>query len=461
MATTAALALCASAVAPGSIEASATPAPASAANDPILVPIPAAAGTCARFVTDEGRVFGWDSAAGRSFRWVIDGDVEHTPAGTGSVVDVNAAGVALLASGDLWLADGSVLDLTPFLPVDFYATDLGATIVAGTFPSGTSRRFGVWSATAGFVDLGTGSGTNVFVTDVNELDQLIGHRTTAQGIERGFTWSAATGIVQLGTVLGSNSNISPTVITDAGMVAGDANPNASPEVRAFRWTPATGMVVGPTGTVTSPTAANSSGLIVGTSPGPFTPFGFGWKGSAFDDHLYSGPPTAVNSHDQVVGYANSGAWIQDASSFTDLGDFRSYALDINNLGLVAGCIADPEDDLISHAAVWVVDTEVAIHWTAAEYARIQQLMAFYDMDYDELTKFGVYVAAFINGIDPSPTPTPITVDPPGTAQTQTITWQPDEIALLEAVKHRWVLDDEGAHRWGYMLLSFIATIQGS
>ncbi len=83
------------------------------------------------------------------------------------------------------------------------------------------------------------------------------------------------------------------------------------------------------------------------------------------------------------------------------------------------------------------------------------------MDYDELTKFGVYVAAFINGIDPSPTPTPITVDPPGTAHTQTITWHPDEIALLETVKHRWVLDDEGAHRWGYLLLSFIATLQGA
>ena len=68
--------------------------------------------------------------------------------------------------------------------------------------------------------------------------------------------------------------------------------------------------------------------------------------------------------------------------------------------------------------------------------------------------------AFLNALDPSPTPTPVTIDPPGHDVTRTVTWSATDLPLLEAVKTRWVQDDEGAHRLGFYLLSFLTALSG-
>lgn len=105
-------------------------------------------------------------------------------------------------------------------------------------------------------------------------------------------------------------------------------------------------------------------------------------------------------------------------------------------------------------------TSVVVHWSAGEQARMTQLRSFYGMNDDQLVKYGIQVLAFINAIDPSPTPTPVTLGSPGTAGTQTVVWTTSELPMLNTVKARWVLNNEDAHRFGFTVLSFIAAIQG-
>ena len=107
-----------------------------------------------------------------------------------------------------------------------------------------------------------------------------------------------------------------------------------------------------------------------------------------------------------------------------------------------------------------ITRRVAVHWTAAEYDRLVAIAPFYGSTPDQLPKVGVAAVAFIIGIAPSPTPTPVVLEPAGSAVTQTIEWQPDELFFLDNVKARFVFSDEDAHRFSVYLLGFLASVQG-
>jgi hypothetical protein len=106
--------------------------------------------------------------------------------------------------------------------------------------------------------------------------------------------------------------------------------------------------------------------------------------------------------------------------------------------------------------------EVVVGWTAIEHARLVELLDFYGYDTtEELAHFGIYVLAFINAIDPQPGPTPVVLGPAGTSTSTSVTWLDDDVAALDVVRQRWELSDADAHRWGFMVLNFIAALSGA
>ena len=128
------------------------------------------------------------------------------------------------------------------------------------------------------------------------------------------------------------------------------------------------------------------------------------------------------------------------------------------------CYVDAGDTATNCEQLVVVPLprRVAVRLSTAEGARLDQLVRFYSAQNEtELMRFGIQVLAFINAIDPQPSPTPVVVPPPAqVGATMTIVWGSSEFSMLDTVKTRWQLDDEGAHRWGFLVLSFIAAIQG-
>lgn len=129
------------------------------------------------------------------------------------------------------------------------------------------------------------------------------------------------------------------------------------------------------------------------------------------------------------------------------------------------CYVDAGDTAINCEQLVVVPLprRVAVRLSSAETARLDELMTFYSAQNEtELMRFGVQVLAFINAIDPQPGPTPVVVPPPTqVGTTMTVVWESTGFEMLDTVKARWQLDDEGAHRWGFLVLSFIAALQGA
>ena len=439
---------------------------------------------CAYDVNDTGTVIGTsDRTNGRDFGgfvWTTDqGMVDPLPDETDwtQIDSLNNQG-DLLINRNLRRANGDLTPISTIISPNASAASVNDSLeIAGSFVDAQFRNHAMfWSEATGRVDLGTLGSADARAHRINRHGAIYGTRTTSGGWTRAFTWAPGGVVTNLGALGGTSSDVNPVGINDSGWIAGTATV-AEGANRPFVWRPGIGMTnLGTLGGFEAEAIAiNNRGQVLGRSQtGAFLQPDryFIWHPSTglVDIGLGVGPSpsfsaTDFNDHAQIVGTISSPAAVEAATwdavnGLQTLAGSAGRARAINNHGQVVGCtfIAEAGE---SHAALWTVETPVQVHWSAAEYARIQQLVTFYDMDYDELTRFGVYVAAFINGIDPSPTPTPITVDPPGTAHTQTITWHPDEIALLEAVKHRWVLDDEDAHRWGYLLLSFIATLQGA
>ena len=129
------------------------------------------------------------------------------------------------------------------------------------------------------------------------------------------------------------------------------------------------------------------------------------------------------------------------------------------------CFVDAGDTAVNCEQLVVVPLprRVAVRLSSAEAARLDQLVTFYAAQNEtELMRFGVQVLAFINAIDPQPGPTPVVVPPPTqVGTTMTVVWESTGFEMLDTVKARWQLDDEGAHRWGFLVLSFIAALQGA
>lgn len=436
--------------------------------------------SCGTIINDDGVVLGQSHRNGGStvengFVWdPSNGMVDVNPARQDTLaVALNANGTAI-AGTTMRYADGTLIDLEQLIAENLHPTainDLGH--IGGSFFDGQTleEHAFVWDPVAGLHDLGTFAGFGAQVVDLNERGQAVGrYQSALYGSGRGFFWDPATGLTDLGTFVPSGGLARRhRVMNDAAQVIGRTPQGAVIWRPDIGFTEVTGLGSGPR---TSLTAINEHGHVVGSAtPTPNgIPRAMFWSPeTGMLDMGRAGEGWDLNDHGQAIGYSWLGpAFLWDpVGGATDLPPVpgisfpRPTPQSLNNVGQVVGCVQVLGFEFMTyHAAIWTVSTSIQIHWTAAEYARLQQISSFYGSTPSELPKVGVAALAFIIGLIPSPAPTPVVLDPAGTDTTQTIVWQPDELPFLEAVKTRFALDDEDAHRFAIYLLGYLAAIQG-
>jgi hypothetical protein len=188
-------------------------------------------------------------------------------------------------------------------------------------------------------------------------------------------------------------------------------------------------------------------------------------GLDFDDQ--SGDLVAVNTSQRLFRASMSTrtivtGWNLDLTGF-GIEDSRAVEVIGNQLFVSDGLDTRSSSDPKNHA-IFVLDVgprSVAVHLSSSEATRAAQLVNVFDAaNVDDLLQRGVGLLAFLNALSPSPTPTPADLDPPGTAVTRTVTWTASALPNLEAVKVRWAVNDEDAHRLGFYLISFLAALSG-
>src|SRR5262245_14137015 len=223
---------------------------------------------------DGGEVTGFSSLAGDSavgaFMWTAaDGmvnlgtlggnyKVPLAMSGSGQIVgsssltklDVTAGPTFLGVGSDgteiihafTWTASGGFVDLgtlggrqSSASSVNNSGDVVGLSITEDNF---TSRAFR-WTSAEGMVDLGTLGGSDSEATAINDKRQIVGWSTTADGAPHAFVWTATDGMTDLGTLGGFQSFAA--AINGAGQVVGFSE---TPDGlgHAFLWTLNDGMV---------------------------------------------------------------------------------------------------------------------------------------------------------------------------------------------------------------------------
>jgi probable HAF family extracellular repeat protein len=186
---------------------------------------------------------------------------------------------------------------------------------------------------------------------INNRGQVAGFTRGTQ-INRAFRWSPATGLLDLGSLPGGSST-SATGINDAGQVVGSAQVGTLGPSHAFRYTDGAGMV--DLGTLPGHTNSlaggiNNAGQVTGSStapPPPGLPFrytdGAGMQSLGLPPGATSAGGTAINSSGQVAATAKvSGVdrafRYTDGTGWRDLGSLGggAFAAAINDAGQVAG-----------------------------------------------------------------------------------------------------------------------------
>jgi probable HAF family extracellular repeat protein len=196
------------------------------------------------------------------------------------------------------------------------------------------------------VDLGALPGSSGGVARaINAFGQVVGY----SGGAHAFLWQTATGMQDLGTLPGGAGSRALD-INDQAQVVGSSY-TAVGKLHAFLWQPSTGM------------------QDLGTLPGD--------EYTATHDISFS-EALGINNQGQVVGDSSAGrnihAFVWQASTgMHDLGTLggpNSYALDINDLGLVVGWSSTATGKL--HAFLWQPNTGMrdlgSLPGEAASYA---------------------------------------------------------------------------------------------
>lgn len=104
--------------------------------------------------------------------------------------------------------------------------------------------------------------------------------------------------------------------------------------------------------------------------------------------------------------------------------------------------------------------QIFMSWTSAEDARLQQMATYLATTPEQLQHDAVWFLAFLENLSGSTAPTPATLPPAGTATTRITNGGASEVAVLDAVKAKYVVDDADAHRVGVYLLSFLLGLAG-
>ncbi len=205
-------------------------------------------------------------------------------------------------------------------------------------------------------DLGTLGGPNANVGALNDYGQIAGSATVdaAGEVYHAYRWSKATGMVDLNPP-GSGRSFG-NAINNRGWVAGAVAtaPGRSP-LHAFRWTPASGVVdLGSFGNVSSASALNEAGTVVGYSEGPELGIlgrAFRWTEAGGLQSLVSISSVAsegldINEAGKIVGSASFDTSLSDQAflwtpggGLQEIGTAPSYlafAQRINEKGLVTG-----------------------------------------------------------------------------------------------------------------------------
>ena len=187
-------------------------------------------------------------------------------------------------------------------------------------------------------------------------------------------------------------------------------------------------------------------------------------GIDFDDA--TGDLVAVNTDQQLIRASMSTrtiltGWTLDLTPF-GVRDSRAVEVIGNQLFVSDGLDTRSASDPMNHA-VFVFDVgprSVSVRLSSSESTRANALLGYYGATSQEdlLTK-GVLFLAYLNAVNPSP-PTPVVLGPPGVGVTRSVTWTATNLPSLEAVKVRWKLSDEDAHRFGFYLLSYLAALNG-
>ncbi len=247
-------------------------------------------------------------------------------------------------------------------------TDIDRGMAVGLCNLETPRRAFAWTEAMGVIDLGTLGGTSAVALGTRNGRAVGSSALSGDLTENAFAWSLSTGLIDLGSLGGtwtSANALSGRVVVGAGTI--------DEQARAFRWSPATGMValpVLPGGTESGPFGIDGD-LIAGYSttsiPGRrpviwrtdgtlIDPLGIPIESCGFFV-CGDGQATAVRDG-LVVGYRRNAAeesrafaWSQ-ASGLIDLGlvpgSTESFALDTDE-GWVVGQLSGY---LSTRAFVW-------------------------------------------------------------------------------------------------------------
>ena len=241
--------------------------------------------------------------------------------------------------------------------------EAGQVVGVSDVADSDSQHAFIWDAANEIRDLGTLGGRSYsYAAWINAAGQVVGYSSDAFGSDaRAFLWDAVNEMQDLGTLAGGLGNARAVAINDLGQVAG-VSTSADGPMHVFRWAQDTGMEdLGAFGEDPSAVAINSMGQVIGWGYFDGGIRGFMWDlateiqdlgtlgADAFGN--FGTLPRAINGAGQVVGDSvttdgRSHAFIWDAANGMrdlDLGILDgddSAAVAINEAGQVVGVKGD-------------------------------------------------------------------------------------------------------------------------
>ncbi len=179
----------------------------------------------------------------------------------------------------------------------------------------SDNRAFIWSQQGGFLYIGPEDALFSAATSVNRFGQVVGWARYQEDQPRAFFWGPQEGLIDLGGLNPSFPLSMAYEISDLGIVVGHslsmAGNGQEQEVRAFRWTPESGMEGLGRAPSNSRIALNGLGQIVGTNlqaSDAGNPLAYLWTEEGRVTLTATPDPTglpsegvAINNHGQIAG----------------------------------------------------------------------------------------------------------------------------------------------------------------